>query len=160
SQRAIESYRTIRTEADAPAVVFSADSNHLHTFDYTGSLITWDAAARVETKAGPSQLAMFLSARFSPDATKVFFSNPMESVVSNKPMEFDRLGVVWDLARDQEVFRLQTSRLIKPVFTTDGRRVAHARFQDAQQQDRVIAICDARTGETLTEFQVEMPEPR
>src|SRR5262249_55559644 len=69
----------------------------------------------------------------------------------------ENVQMVWDLTRDQEIFRFKTPGPYggRPCFSPDGRRVALVWTAKEESQ---ILIHDVQTGEALHAIHVERPE--
>src|SRR5262249_13107433 len=129
------------------------DSRELYSMD-SSSIVAWDATAREQPAIGPDPLAGYLTAAISADATKVAFNvgqaNPMFSI--------------WDLAGNQEVFRLKKDAQMgfpaKPCFSLDGRRVAFVSngSVNVPGERSKIEIFDTKTNESIGAITVESPE--
>jgi serine/threonine protein kinase/WD40 repeat protein len=128
------------------AVAFSADGRELHTVA-GASLVTWDATAREDLGVGPDSLEGYFISAISADATKVAFSTGS----LRTPM-----SCLWDLTRNQEVFRLPTGGAVsRPGFSADGRRVALAQTTSTSPFVSEIVIYDTQTGEALSTVKVD-----
>jgi serine/threonine protein kinase/WD40 repeat protein len=144
---------TLQTAGGAiQAISFSADGRELASVDAGKSIVTWDATAREETGLGPDSLEGYFLAAISADATKVAFSaggirNPM--------------SCVWDLVKNQEVFRSKTvgNAFSRPGFSADGRRVALVQLPGTSEGISQIRIYDTLTGEELSAIPVDQTGP-
>ena len=144
-------YLTLQTGEEVNGVAFTADGRELQCSTAT-SIITLDATAREDAGLGPDFMDVAFSSVISADATKVAFG---------WGGSLKQRGSVWDLATNQEVFRLNTagSSLPQPSFSPDGRRVALVQLPNAAEESLQIVIHDAQTGGLLSTIPVKVPDP-